>query len=101
MLGTMRQGIVMKQAKTIWFAFEIAGVPFDPNTISDPAERELVSSIVESVSERIGRLHCPQHQEGPRILFRGIDLEHLEMEVLGCCESFLAQITAKMSESTS
>lgn len=90
----------MKQGKKIWFAFEIAGEPFDPNTITDATQHELVSNIVESVSERLGGLRCAQHQEGPRVLFRGMDLEHLEMEVMGCCDAFLAQINARMAETT-
>lgn len=86
-----------KDKQTIWFAFEIAGEPFDPNTISDPTQREVLSSIVESVTERIGMLRCAEHKEAPRVLFRGIDLEHLEMEVMGCCETFISQINAKMA----
>ncbi|MBZ0094844.1 MAG: hypothetical protein K8H75_05595 [Sulfuricella sp.] len=81
----------------IAFAFEIGGKAVDPDKIENPDEAKIIKSIMESVSERVEDLHCQVHDEGPRFVCTGDSYEDLSLEVMGCCDAFVEQVTKRMS----
>lgn len=81
----------------IAFAFEIGGKPVDPDKIENPEEAKIIKSIMESVSDRIEDMHCEEHDAGPRFVCTGSSYEDLSLEVMGCCDAFVEQVTKRMS----
>jgi hypothetical protein len=81
----------------IAFAFEIGGKPVDPDKIENPEEAKIIKNIMESVSDRIEDMHCEEHDAGPRFVCTGSSYEDLSLEVMGCCEAFVAEVTKRMS----
>ena len=81
----------------IAFAFEIGGKPVDPDKIENPEEAKIIKSIMESVSDRVEDMHCEEHDAGPRFVCTGSSYEDLSLEVMGCCEAFVEQVTKRMS----
>gem|GEM_PF-647062 len=79
------------------FAFQIGGEDLDPANIDDPQTAAIVHDIVESVTDRVGDLVCPEHNEPPRFLCTGEDLESLEMEVMGCCDRLVGMVKEKLA----
>lgn len=81
----------------IAFAFEIGGKPVDPDKIENPEEAKIIKSIMESVSDRVEDMHCEEHDAGPRFVCTGSSYEDLSLEVMGCCDAFVEQVTKRMS----
>ena len=81
----------------IAFAFEIGGKAVDPDKIENPDESKIIKSIMESVSDRVEDLHCQEHDEGPRFVCTGDSYEDLTLEVMGCCEALVEQVTKRLS----
>lgn len=81
----------------IAFAFEIGGKPVDPDKIENPEEAKIIKSIMESVSDRVEDMHCEEHDAGPRFVCTGSSYEDLSLEVMGCCDEFVEQVTKRMS----
>lgn len=81
----------------IAFAFEIGGKAVDPDKIENPEEAKIVKNIMESVSEQVGDLYCKEHEAGPRFVCTGESYEDLTLEVMGCCETLVEQVTKCLS----
>lgn len=81
----------------IAFAFEIGGQVVNPDKIENPDEAKTIKSIMESVSARVGDLHCQEHDEGPRFVCTGDSYEDLSLEVMGCCEALVERVTQRLS----
>ncbi len=81
----------------IAFAFEIGGKAVNPDKIENPDESKIIKAIMESVSERVGDLHCQEHDEAPRFVCTGDSYEDLSLEVMGCCEALIERVKQRLS----
>jgi hypothetical protein len=82
---------------SVAFAFSIGGRDVDPANIADPQEAEFLQGIVESVVDRIELMECGEHKEPPRFLCSGETIDELSLEVFGCCQALVDEVTERLN----
>jgi hypothetical protein len=78
------------------FAFEIGGKAINPAELDDPAEKELLQNIVDSIVDRVEDMKCPVHNQHPRFLCHGDSIDDLSLEVLGCCDGLVDMVRNRL-----
>lgn len=67
--------------------FAIAGNSIEP---------DILKSIQESVKKSVSSVRCDKHGQGPKIEFKGNNLDSLSFEVTGCCEHLIKETNRKI-----
>ena len=62
----------------------------------DSIESAVLKSIQESVKKSVSSLRCPKHGQGPKIEFKGSNLDSLSFEVRGCCDHLIDETNRKI-----
>lgn len=78
-------------------SFEINGKKVNPNNIGDALESAMFQKIGESIKKAVGSVRCTEHNQAPKVLVKGKNLDNLSIEVSGCCDSIIKKATEKLN----
>ena len=81
----------------IFFAYQIGSKDVDSSTIDNIEEAETLNQIVETIVDRAGELACPEHGGPPRSICTGPDIDHLALEMRGCCEEMVSTVQQRLN----
>jgi hypothetical protein len=81
----------------IGISFEINGKKVNPNNIGNALENAMLQQIGESIKKSIGSLRCSEHNQTPKALVKGKNLDNLSIEVSGCCDDIIKKATDKLN----
>ena len=62
-----------------------------------PVSREPVEEFKERTARKLRDLRCPDHQQPPRLQFRGASLRDISIQMSGCCEKLIALANQKIA----
>ena len=79
-------------------SFHINGKNINPNDIGDTIEASIVQGIQQVVVNAVWQLSCTHHGKNPKAKILGKDLDNIQLEVSGCCDEFIRNITAKRQQ---
>ena len=77
-------------------SFEINGRKVNPNSFGDAIEKAIINSILDSIKSSVQNIKCSEHGESPSIKVSGKNIDNLSMEVSGCCETLIKQVSRKL-----
>jgi len=77
-------------------SFEINGRKVSPRNVEDALESAMLQSIQNSISKAVGSARCPEHGQKPKIKVKGRNLDSLQFEVSGCCDSLIDEVKRKL-----
>lgn len=73
----------------------INGRKVSPNNIANVLESAMLAKIIESVRNTVGSISCKEHGESPSITIEGRNLNDLNFEVSGCCETLIEEVKSR------
>ena len=77
-------------------SFKINGQKVTPGNIGNSIESTILKSIQDSVKRSVSSVRCNKHGQGPKIEFKGRNLDSLSFEVTGCCEHLVKEVNRKI-----
>ena len=78
--------------------FSINGKKVQPDQMGNAIEKAMMETIQDNFRGQAQGMTCKEHGEGPRLRLQGRDLEHLSLEVNGCCDTFVKEVSDKLSD---
>lgn len=76
--------------------FEINGRKVNPNNFKNAIESEILSSIKDTITKSVGSIYCREHNQKPKIIVKGRNLENLSFQVSGCCDTLIKEVEQKL-----
>ena len=62
-------------------------------------EATLIKGIEQRCAETASEMHCPCHQRNARVIVDGEKLDHVEIEIVCCCDKFANRLRDILQES--
>ena len=78
----------------------MAFVSFTVGVVAKTRARPILKSVLEATLEGVeqrcaetaSEMHCPCHQKNARVVVDGEKLDHLEIEIICCCDGFANRV---------
>lgn len=77
-------------------SFKINGRKVNPRNMKDALESAVLGEVQDSIKKSVGSIRCKEHGSAPKITVNGRNLDNLSIEVNGCCDALIEQVTAKL-----
>ena len=81
----------------IEIVFVLRGRTVNLNEVDDVRERAVLEQIERSIVDRVGALHCPEHDAFPKLTATGNRADDLEFDLSGCCQDLLEKTATCLS----
>jgi len=70
--------------------------------IARPVLRTVPEDIIERIEQRcaetVSEMRCPWHQQNARVVVDSENLNHLELEIICCCDRFANRVRAALQK---
>ena len=76
--------------------FQVGGRTVNPKNMKDALEGAILESVQSSIRKSVGSVRCSEHGASPKVLVKGRNLDSLEFEVSGCCDTLIEQVKRKL-----
>lgn len=76
--------------------FQIGGRTVNPKRMKDALEGAILESVQGSIKKSVGSVRCSEHGASPKVLVKGRNLDSLQFEVSGCCDTLIEQVKRKL-----
>ena len=70
---------------------ELNGKRVAPGQLSNMIEDMLLTHISEEITNKIGRVRCPEHNQYAKVKAKGRSIDKLSFEISGCCQQLVDQ----------
>ena len=67
--------------------FQIGGRTVSPRNLKGALEGAILENVQSSIKKSVGTVRCSKHGTSPKVLVKGRNLDSLQFEVSGCCDT--------------
>ena len=69
-----------------------------PESIKNEIEKDLLRTMIDSIKKPIKGMRCKTHGEAPKVTVSGKAIKNLSVQVSGCCQEFIDEVTKKIEK---
>ena len=74
------------------------GKKIKPENLKNEIEKDLLRTMIDSIRKPIKGMRCKIHGEAPKVTVSGKSLKNLSVQVGGCCQEFIDEVTKKIEK---
>ncbi|OPL10051.1 MAG: hypothetical protein AVO34_12400 [Firmicutes bacterium ML8_F2] len=78
--------------------FEVDGKKVSLDNFGDEFEKSMYAEVINSISNLLGSVSCPEHHQKPSVTFVKGDGSELSWKVGGCCQALIDAALNKFKE---